>query len=206
MLSSACLFELNSKRKENGVDLKDASLNSNSDFELQIVRNLPFLRKIASKYLKNEEDQKDLIQDTVYKALKNKHKYSPDSNLRGWLFTVLKNTFVNQYHREKNRGFTIEMDLLKHQGNQIHNSIQFDGNRDNGWYDHSNFPDDYCAIMNGLSLEVKSIVIMCAIEGFSYQQISEHMHCPIGTIRSRLYRSRKLMVRSYRKLIRDGEI
>ncbi len=60
----------------------------NDNFELQIIQSLSFLKKVATKYVRNKDDLNDLVQDTVYKAFKYKDKFETNSNVRGWL-TIL---------------------------------------------------------------------------------------------------------------------
>jgi len=173
---------------------------NSKDFNKQIVNSIPFLNQIASKYVKNIEDREDLIQDTIYKALKNRGKFKANSNIKGWLTTVLKNTFINQYHKKKNCKNSVDIekvDLVYEEKGEPMREIK----KETLCSENNTFVMDvYWDALNLLSLEYKLVILMSDIEGFSYNQISEFLNCSVGTIRSRLYRSRKMMVKNYRKL------
>ncbi|MDP5015514.1 MAG: sigma-70 family RNA polymerase sigma factor, partial [Schleiferiaceae bacterium] len=71
-------------------------------FGPQIFQHEQFLRGLAMKLTRHSEDAEDLVQETFYKAIKNQSKYQEGTNLRGWLYTILKNTFINNYRKKKN--------------------------------------------------------------------------------------------------------
>ena len=181
-------------------------LNPADTFDHQLIGNLAFLGKIATKYIKDEEDRKDLVQDTVYKAIKNKHKFKANSNLRGWLVTVLRNTFINQYHRNKHYQYSVGLEPASLEGETIQdpilNSIAQPLDADSSY----RLRDSYNVAVKQLSIDLQILIIMCDVEGYTYEQISDFLDCPVGTVRSRLYRSRKSMVQSYRKMLRRGQI
>ena len=169
-------------------------------FESQIVNNIPFLNQIAAKYVNNNEDKEDLIQETVYKALKNRKTFRANSNIKGWLTIVLKHTFINQYHKNKNykNSIDIEIDnlIFENLGKPIFQRKPDNLNRVNKTF----VKDIYWEALNQLPGEYKLVILMSDVDGFSYDQISEFLNCSVGTIRSRLYRSRKSMVKNYRRL------
>jgi RNA polymerase sigma factor, sigma-70 family len=72
-------------------------------FGPQIYQHQQFLRALAYKLTRHSEDAEDLVQETFYKAIKNQTKYQAGTNLRGWLYTILKNTFINNYRKKKNQ-------------------------------------------------------------------------------------------------------
>jgi len=170
------------------------------EFDSQIVNNIPFLNQIASKYVKNVEDKEDLIQETIYKALKNRSKFKTNSNIKGWLTTVLRNTFINQYHKKKSYKEIVDIELVKLTYEKIIVTT-FERKQDNlRGLKTTSLQDIYWEALNQLSVEYKLLILMSDVEGFSYNQISEFLNCSVGTIRSRLYRSRKMMIKIYRKL------
>ena len=89
-------------------------------FELKIIQNLSFSKKIATKYVHNEDDLNDLFQDTVYKAFKHKDKFEINSNVKGWLTTILKNTFINQNQKNKYKKFFIDIDSIILESDSTH--------------------------------------------------------------------------------------
>lgn len=170
------------------------------EFDNQIVKNIPFLNHIAAKYVNNIEDKEDLIQETIYKALKNRRKFKANSNIKGWLTTVLKNTYINQYHKKKSYKEIVNIESVNIPYEDI-NDVTIEKKQDNLNVTKSTSSKNiYWEALNRLSLECKLLILMSDIEGFSYNQISEFLNCSVGTIRSRLYRSRKMMVKNYKKL------
>ena len=178
----------------------------NDNFELQIIPSLSFLKKVATKYVRNKDDLNDLVQDTVYKAFKYKEKFETNSNVRGWLTTILKNTFINQIQKNKYQKFCVNIDSMILEGESIHSAkvipniykIHLDAK-----YSVS---DNYGIALKDLSFTNQTMILMCDMEGFSYRQIAEYLGCPVGTVCSGIYRSRKYLLRSYRKVIKHNNI
>ena len=81
---------------------------STSEFGLLIDREHDFLSQLAMKLTKRRDDADDLLQDTYYKALKNKDKFATGTNLKGWLYTIMKNTFINNYRRKKQQNTFVD--------------------------------------------------------------------------------------------------
>ena len=175
-------------------------------FELKIIQNLSFLKKIATKYVHNEDDLNDLVQDTVYKAFKHKDKFEINSNVKGWLTTILKNTFINQNQKNKYKNFFIDIDSIILESDSIHSAKI----KSNAYTIHIDtkysVSDNYDSALKNLSFINQTMILMCDIEGFSYLQIAEYLGCPIGTVRSGIYRSRKYLLRAYRKVIKQNNV
>jgi RNA polymerase sigma-70 factor (ECF subfamily) len=155
------------------------------EFNTMLLDNADFLRPFAVNLTKDSEAANDLYQETLYKALANHEKYNNGTNIRAWLFTIMRNIFINNYRR-KAKQRTI-----------------FDST-----------PEDYLinlkqsAITNGAesSLRVKEIntaidrlpeifkmPFLLYIDGYKYQEISDYLHEPLGTIKSRIHFARKLL-------------
>ena len=133
------------------------------EFDSQIVNNIPFLNQIAAKYVSNVEDKEDLIQETIYKALKNRRKFKANSNIKGWLTTVLKNTFINQYHKKKNHKESVDIESinLKYEDIFERKQVNFCNLKS------TSVKDVYWEAFNKLSYEYKLLIMMSDVEGFS---------------------------------------
>src|SRR6056300_546994 len=81
---------------------------STAEFGELIDREHDFLHQLAMKLTKRQDDAQDLIQDTYFKALKNKDKFATGTNLKGWLYTIMKNTFINNYRRKKQQNTFVD--------------------------------------------------------------------------------------------------
>jgi RNA polymerase sigma-70 factor (ECF subfamily) len=81
---------------------------STAEFGQLIDSEHDFLSQLAMKLTKRRDDADDLLQDTYYKALKNKDKFATGTNLKGWLYTIMKNTFINNYRRKKQQNTFVD--------------------------------------------------------------------------------------------------
>lgn len=154
------------------------------------------LNSFAYKLTKNSEDAKDLYQETAFRAMSNRDKFRPGTNLKAWLFTIMKNIFINNY-RKKVKANTI-MD-----------------NTDNLYYINSGRNSiENAADSNILIKELKDMIellddstripFMMHYQGFKYQEIADHLGLPLGTVKSRIFFARKdlksQIARQYGKL------
>ena len=152
------------------------------DFNHQLFTFKDSLQKFAYYYTKDEEEAADLVQDTLLKAIRYAKRFEEGSNLKSWLFTILKNTFLNDY---KKRGrlkcymeetFSIAM-------NDIHCNITYNRGESN-----CNLADIHKALDN-LSHEYYYPFIKY-FEGFKYHEIAEELNIPIGTVKTRIHMAR----------------
>lgn len=159
---------------------------STSEFGLLLDKQGVFLRQLALKLTKHFEDAEDLIQDTYFKALKNKDKYTPGTNLKGWLYTIMKNTFINNYRKKKVQNtFIDETDNTYFIDQGLNNRIE---------YADRNVDQEY--IMKQIDSIEKNYVeaFMMHFNGYKYEEISEILGIPLGTVKSRIFLARKKMM------------
>ncbi len=141
------------------------------------------LHSFAFNLTKNSEDSKDLFQETAFRALSNKEKFRPGTNFKAWCFTIMKNIFINNY-RKKVKANTImdstDNDYYINSGrNAVHNSAE------------SNIMHrEISKMVNGLEDGVRVPFVM-HFQGFKYQEISDHLGLPLGTVKSRIFFARK---------------
>lgn len=153
---------------------------------MTIQDQIPFLYKIAYKYTKESEVADDLVQETVYKALKNESSFKKGTNLRAWLSIILRNNFINEY-RKKSRYSNTD------------NIISYIG--DNEKYKERNDGDSIMEVeyikeaITALPENLKD-PFMLYFEGFSYDEISERFDIPLGTVKSRIHHARKKLKKS----------
>lgn len=143
------------------------------------------LHAFAYNLTKNTEDAKDLYQETSFRALTNKDKFRPGTNFKAWLFTIMKNIFINNY-RKKVRANTI-MDSTDN--NFYLNSgkaIIANGGESNIMM------EELTTMIDGLEDGIR-IPFMMHYEGFKYQEIAEELDLPLGTVKSRIFFARKEM-------------
>src|SRR5690554_5357442 len=158
---------------------------STVEFNNTLTSMESYLLAFAMNYTKNLEDAKDLTQETMLKAIRYKSYYKSNTNFKAWIFTIMKNTFINQYRR-KVRSKTIfdnSTDLY-----MLNNSSE---NRDS--------PYNYIADeeinekLNTLAEEYKVPFEMHYL-GFKYKEIADQLDLPIGTVKSRIFIARQKLM------------
>lgn len=163
---------------------------STHEFNLKIQQISQYLHSFALNLTKNSEDAKDLYQETTYRALVNKDKFAPDTNLKAWLFTIMKNIFINNY-RKRMKANTI-MDST--------NNLYFinSGSTEINQGETDIFIKELNSMIDSLDGSLR-IPFMMHYEGFKYQEIAEELDLPLGTIKSRIFFARKEL----KKMIKD---
>lgn len=162
--------------------------------EAFIVEAMPYLNilyKYAYKRLGNKLDADDLIQDTYMRAFRFFNTFERGTNCKAWLFRIMKNIFIkNNIEQKKNNN--VSYDDIQDFVESI-KSLHLDTN-DLQQRIFSNLLDDELTnALNSIREEFKFVVILSDLEGLSYEEISDFLNCPVGTVRSRLHRGRKLL-------------
>jgi RNA polymerase sigma factor (sigma-70 family) len=144
------------------------------------------LEYFALSLTKNHDDAQDLLQETFLKAIRNRHRFLEKTNLKAWLYTIMKNTFINNYRR-KVRANTIVDD-----SQELYLINSADGTGDHN-PDSANSLKDMQKAVNGLSEDLRKPFIM-HFEGFKYKEIADEMELPIGTVKSRIFSARQKLM------------
>ena len=166
-------------------------MNDQELFENELLPHADALYNFAFHLTYNEEDANDLVQEAYLKAFKYIHHYEPGTNTKAWLFRILKNSFINDYRKTSKQPKTIDYQELVdvHMEDEIVSSHQYDLRED--IFDGT-LGDEISIALNSLSIDFKTVILLCDIEGFSYEEISKILEIPIGTVRSRLHRARNI--------------
>ena len=145
------------------------------------------LQSFAYNLTKNGEDAKDLYQETAFRAITNREKFRPGTNFKAWLFTIMKNIFINNY-RKKVKANTI----LDNTDNLYYINS---GNRTSGNNaDSSMMVKELTAMIEELDDSIR-VPFLMHYQGFKYQEIADHLNLPLGTVKSRIFFARKEMKR-----------
>lgn len=156
------------------------------EFNTQLTDLKDNLHRFAYRLTTDSDDAEDLLQETLYKALINKDKFQDKTNLKSWTFTIMKNTFINNYRRAV-RSQTI-LDSTKE-------SYFLNIPQDSGLIS----PDSSFAVkeikkaVNDLEIEYRKPFTMHT-EGFKYKEIAEELGLPIGSVKSRIFIARKKLM------------
>lgn len=150
-----------------------------------LLSNAEFLKPFAVTLTRDNEVAKDLLQETMYRALANKDKYNVGTNIKAWLYTIMRNIFINNYRRRAKQ-------------NTIFNSTPNDFLLDYNQVTVSNVAEsalklkDIQAAIHHLPHIFRN-PFMLYFEGYKYHEIAEMLKEPLGTIKSRIHFARKLL-------------
>ncbi|MCH7781694.1 sigma-70 family RNA polymerase sigma factor [candidate division KSB1 bacterium] len=168
-------------------------------FEEEAVTHMDALYNSALKLTYNEDDAKDLIQESYFKAFRFFEQFEPGTSCKAWLFKILKNTFINKYRKKVKQPEQVDFNTVESFVDLIKDkNYDEDEALDDGIV-NSYLSDEINEALTKLSYEFKMVLILSDVEGFSYKEIADIMDCPIGTIRSRLSRARKMMFKNLLK-------
>ena len=155
------------------------------EFDQILIKNTDYLRPFAMTLTRDVESAKDLIQETLYRALANKEKYNAGTNIKAWMYTIMRNIFINNYRR-----------------NAKQNTI-FDNTPNDFLLDYNQVTTANAAESNLLIKEIRHAVYNLPeifrnpfelyFEGYKYHEIADLLHEPLGTIKSRIHFARKLL-------------
>lgn len=163
-----------------------------NDFESTVLVHESALKSFALKMTNDMDDADDLVQETFLKAFRFFDKFEKGTNAKAWLFQIMKNTFINDYRKKSREPNKVDYEDVQNfyeniKANEIKSSHAI-GDAFNDMLD-----DEIASALSKLPDDFRTIVFLSDIEGYSYEEIAEFMNCPIGTVRSRLHRARKML-------------
>lgn len=169
-----------------------AKTKSQQIFEKELFPHMEALKTFAYHLTYNEEDADDLVQETYLKAHKFIENYDAGTNAKAWLFKILKNAYINDYRKKVRRPTKVDLDdLISIRDGENPNSHTFHDLRQ-VIFDNT-MGDEVTMAMNSLPIEFRTVILLCDIENFSYDEIAKILELPIGTVRSRLFRARNML-------------
>ena len=155
------------------------------EFNNLLISNADFLKPFANNLTKDSETAKDLFQETLYKALANQEKYNVGTNIKAWLFTIMRNIFINDYRRKTKQQTIFDNTpndfLLNYNQAAVFNQAETD----------LRIKEIYQAIY--LLPEIFKTPFLLYFDGYKYHEIAEALDEPLGTIKSRIHFARKLL-------------
>jgi RNA polymerase sigma-70 factor (ECF subfamily) len=154
------------------------------------------LLKTAIRLTRSVDQAEDLLQETYLKAYRYYDRFEEGTNLKAWLFRILKNTFINEYRRRQAAPSQVDIDALGEslEASEIDGSAAAPG-PENGLLEAELDPEVRDRLL-ALPHDYKMAVVLVDIHGLSYQEVADLLCVPVGTVMSRLYRGRKKMERA----------
>ena len=162
-----------------------------SAFEREAVPHLDTVYRVALRYTGDHAKAQDLVQDTMFKAFRSWDRYQPGTNIRAWLLTILRNTFINEYRKEKQRGPTV--DVTTAETFSLFNEVQ-EEDPEGRFFDQI-VDDEVIRAIDDLPDEFRETLVLSDMEGMTYQEIADVTGAPVGTVKSRLFRGRRALQR-----------
>jgi RNA polymerase sigma-70 factor, ECF subfamily len=168
------------------------SMMNHKIFEQTALPHMIVLHNYAFHLTMNSDNAKDLLQETYLKAYRFWDNYENGTNIKAWLFCIMKNSYINLYRKEIKEPKKVEYQEHHLPYNATH-PISF--NKEllpKKKYDEI-FDDEITRSIESLKVPFRNIIILSDVEGLTYKEIAKVIHCPIGTVRSRLYRGRSIL-------------
>ncbi len=153
------------------------------EFSYTLTQMTKSLQPFAMKLTKDSEEANDLLQETLLKAYTNREKFSEGTNLKAWLYTIMKNTFITNYQRMVRRGTFIDTTDNLHFINSSSTKIENRAYGDFALKDINEAIEDLD--------EVYKTPFMMYFRGFKYHEIADRLEIPIGTVKNRIHIARK---------------
>ncbi len=158
------------------------------EFNTMVMHQANSLRMYALHFTHDADDANDLVQDTLLKAITYYNKFKEGTNLKGWLYTIMKNTFINNYRRfVKISSFVTKTDEIS--------SSQLSFSATNNQGEQKFVMDDIKAALSSLQKEYY-IPFTMYFEGYKYHEIADYLAIPIGTVKTRIHVARKSLKKS----------
>lgn len=174
--------------------MNDATITA-WDFESGQLPYRDQLFKTALRLTRSVEESEDLLQETYLKAFRHYQQFSEGTNLKAWLFRIMKNSFINGYRRARNRPQILDFDELRDSGDGFEEITPAAQDPEVDLLGRELDHEIREALM-ALPHHYRMAVLMVDLQGLSYQEVADALEVPIGTIMSRLYRGRKKLERA----------
>jgi RNA polymerase sigma-70 factor (ECF subfamily) len=173
-------------------NLTKEELKKQSDFQDEMIPHLDAIYNFALRLTTDPNDAEDLVQDTIVKAFRFFNSYEKGTNAKAWLFRILKNSYINNYRKKSKQPHQVDYDEVS----QFYESIRSEQSETTDLEDlmyREMLDDDVTRALTELPEDFRTVVMLCDMEGFTYEEIANMLDVPIGTIRSRLHRGRNLL-------------
>jgi len=163
---------------------KNLNMDPNT-FSVKVREHGVALKAYALYLSQDREDAHDLMQETLLKAFTHRERFTDDTNLKGWLYTIMKNTFINQYRRKVKRNTLLDSTENEYYLNSSAHAVP------NESLERLNMEQIHMHI-GRLPYDLKEAFMM-NFRGYKYQEIADHFGIPIGTVKTRIHMARQIL-------------
>ncbi len=179
-------------RKLQNNTVTDSTRQKYKEFDELVVPYTDALFSFAMKMTGSQDNSDDLVQETLLKAFRFFDKFERGTNIKAWLFSIMKNSFINEYRKQSKKPGMVDYDDVQNFYDNI-KSTEIEFQHVVGDAFSNVLDDDVSNALATLPTDFQTIIILSDLEGYNYEEIAEFMSCPIGTVRSRLHRARKML-------------
>lgn len=174
------------------TELTKQQTQKQNEFNDEILPHLDSLYNFGLRLTSDPFDAEDLVQDTIVKAFRFFGSYEKGSNAKAWLFRILKNSYINGYRKKTKNPQQVDYNEVA----VFYETIRAE-HTESSDLEHNMFrqlmDDDLSRALNNIPEDFRTVVLLCDVEDFTYEEIANMLDVPIGTIRSRLHRGRNLL-------------
>ena len=166
-------------------------------FQAELMPVIDPLYNFAYRLTLDEDDANDLVQETYLKAYRFFEYFEPGTNAKAWLFRILKNSFINDFRKKSKQ--PAKVDYSEIEGYYNPEDVESEGDVSGGSSDMRQqsvrdlIGDEVASALNSLPVDFRTVIILCDLEGFTYEEMAKVLDIPIGTVRSRLHRARHFL-------------
>jgi len=184
--------------KNNNYSLTEKDHLFNSEFLPHITSMYNFAYRLSF----DEDDAKDLVQETFLKAYRFINSFQQGTNAKAWLFRILKNSFINEFRKKSKEPSKVDYQEVEtfYNSDEVDEPITTDLRVDS--LQHM-IGDEVTTALNSIAVDFRTVIILCDLEDFTYEEMAKILDIPIGTVRSRLHRARNLLKERLNKYARS---
>src|SRR2546422_8889060 len=158
-------------------------------FEREALVHLDALYRVALRLTGNAADADDLVQETMLKAYRAWHQYQQGTNAKGWLLPILRHALINESRRRTRHPETVDLDAIEPFA--VFEDLQEEDPQ--GRFFDQIVDDEVLRAIDELPEQFREAIVLSDVEGMSYEEVARILSVPIGTVKSRLFRARRLL-------------
>ena len=169
-----------------------SDLERKTIFDGEFLPHLDAMYNFAYRLTFDQDDAKDLVQDTFMKAYRFINSFEKGTNAKAWLYRILKNSFINDFRKKSKEPGKVDYQEVEnfYNSENVDESKTVDLRIDTV---KDMMGDEVTNALNALAVDFRTVIILCDLEGFTYEEMAKILDIPIGTVRSRLHRARNLL-------------
>lgn len=175
--------------KEKGQPFRYNKEEKEKIFDEEFLPHIHSIYNFAYRITFDEDDAKDLVQETYFKAFRFIDSFQKGTNAKAWLFRILKNNFINEFRKRSKEPPKVDYEEVE----SYYNSEEYNNPVISGLKVETVkelMGDEVSRALNSLDIDFRTVIILCDLEGFTYEEMAKILDIPIGTVRSRLHRAR----------------